>query len=234
MGFADDIAIVVSDQDIGRLVDKTNVALERISMWLHFRGLEMAPEKTEAMMVTTRRAGHLEVEVEGIRIALSRKVKYLGVWLDTLLTFGPHVRETAAKAERTVAALTRLMPNIGGPGEFKRRILYHVAQSVILYGAPIWRDAMGVNTYKNILTSIQRKMTLRVIRAYRTVSAAAAAVLSSIPPIHLIVDERGRIDTREPRGSGGQKGRAGKNSGAMAIRMGKGGRSSTVDQGSDP
>ncbi|KAG5878864.1 hypothetical protein JTB14_006852 [Gonioctena quinquepunctata] len=40
------------------------------------------------------------------------------------------------------------------------------------------------------LTRVQRKMTIRICSAYRTVSAEEAGVLSGVPPIELLIQER--------------------------------------------
>ena len=49
--------------------------------------------------------------------------KYLGVTQDSMLCLWPHIREVTAKAEARIAALSRLMRNVGGPWSFKRRLL---------------------------------------------------------------------------------------------------------------
>lgn len=135
------------------------------------KGLQIAPEKTEAVQLRFGRRKTIEhLEIAGRRIALSTTVKYLGVVLDSTVTFGPHIRQAAFKAEAAVRSLMRLMPNIGGPGERKRRILGVVAQSIMLYGAPVWAKTMGMASYRGALQRVQRMVALRVCRAYRTVS----------------------------------------------------------------
>ncbi|KAG5878138.1 hypothetical protein JTB14_003906 [Gonioctena quinquepunctata] len=97
----------------------------------------------------------------------SDRVKYLGVVLDDLQTFGEHTKAAVRKAEASTAALSRLMPNIGGPSSGKRAVLSGVAHSVLLYGAPIWYGAMRVGTYRKRMESAQRRVLLRVASAYR-------------------------------------------------------------------
>lgn len=61
------------------------------------------------------------------------EAKYLGIWLDDNLIFGEHVRRAREKAERSLAALMRLMPNVGGLGPASRVMLYCVVQFIVLY-----------------------------------------------------------------------------------------------------
>lgn len=45
-----------------------------------------------------------------------------------------------------------------------------------------------------LLASLQRKVLLRVVMAYRTVSTVAVPVLAATLPIHLLAEERSAMD----------------------------------------
>ncbi|KAG5875562.1 hypothetical protein JTB14_038138 [Gonioctena quinquepunctata] len=83
---------------------------------------------------------------------------------------GKHIRRTSKKAEERVAALGRIMPNIGGPMYDKRKALQGMVRSILLYGAPIWYKDMRVISYKNRIKRADRKRLLRLASAYRTAS----------------------------------------------------------------
>ncbi|XP_060874648.1 uncharacterized protein LOC132948261 [Metopolophium dirhodum] len=99
-------------------------------------------------------------------------MRYLGVELDTRLSFTKHVQQASLKASQSALAIGRLMPNIGGPSQSKRALLGSVANSKMLYASPVWA-ARGTKTAKNRLAMAraQRTVALRTIRAYCTVSA---------------------------------------------------------------
>lgn len=104
-----------------------------------------------------------------------------------------------AKATKTAQALSRIMPNVGGPSTSKRKLVTSVVHSQLLYAAPIWVPLLDKrpnsvipikgNTAKHI-ESAQRLMGLRVTRAYRTVSFKAATLVASMIPITLLAKER--------------------------------------------
>ncbi|XP_045481810.1 uncharacterized protein LOC123685953 [Harmonia axyridis] len=85
--------------------------------------------------------------------------------------------------------MRRLLPNIGGPSYFKRRVLCTILHSVLLYAAPVWRAAIKRDKQKLELVKMQRRGLLRVVCAYRTVSAEAVQVIAGYPPIDLIFAE---------------------------------------------
>ncbi|XP_074036343.1 uncharacterized protein [Leptinotarsa decemlineata] len=139
VGFADDVALVVTAKKEKLLMNQANRALLRVSRWMKSKRLQLALQKTEAVLLTRKRKlKTIKFDVEGIIISPSKSIKYLGVWIDTKLTFTDHVNKSILKAEKTVNALSNLMPNVGGPKASKRRLLSSVVHSQILYGAPCW------------------------------------------------------------------------------------------------
>ena len=117
-------------------------------------------------------------------------INYLAVQLDRRLSFGEHLKIAAAKAIQCGANLARLMPNIGGPREAKRRLVASVVHSKLLYASPVWANALQNHAIQRRLFSAQRLVALRIVSAYRTVSTSAVLVLASVPPIDLLAEER--------------------------------------------
>ena len=58
--------------------------------------------------------------------------------MDRRLSFGEHPKIAANKTIQCGAKLARLMPNIDGPREAKRRLVASVVYSKLLYAAPVW------------------------------------------------------------------------------------------------
>jgi len=68
--------------------------------------------------------------------------------------------------------------------EKKRKLYANTVSSVILYGAPIWSEAIGLSSCENNC-KVQRTLAIRVIAGYRTISADAALLLARIVPVAL-------------------------------------------------
>ncbi len=63
----------------------------------------------------------------------------------------------------------------------------NIAMSVLLYGAPIWADAINVKEYERAeMVLVLRKAALRV-------SKEAVCVLAGIPLMVIVADERKRV-----------------------------------------
>lgn len=138
IGFADDILVIVQGKTCAAVEDQMNTALNSISNKISTLNLTLAVEKTEAVMFRRKYKDDTPfIALNGALVSMKRSIKYLGIVIDYNLNFNQHVEATAAKAERTLTALSRLMPNVGEPKESLRKLLVSVIHSVILYGAPV-------------------------------------------------------------------------------------------------
>lgn len=191
VAFADDLALIVTSRTLETLRITCQDSVRRTRHWLIGKGLELAAHKTEAILFTRRRnVEPPQLVIGGYRIEFSKSIRYLGVQLDHKLTFVEHTERAAAKAARVAEELARLMPNIGGPKTSRRKLFNEVVHSTLLYGAPIWADAMRLERARSNLARVQRRSLLRVAAAYRTVSEDAILVLTASPPIDLLALER--------------------------------------------
>lgn len=191
LAYADDLLFVIEGGDDIEVISRAERTLKMMEEWIKPRGLEIAAQKTELLIVRgPRNTETIKINFMGEEILPKTEMKYLGVVFQKKLQFAKHVKYTAEKAAEKQAAFMRLMPNIGGPGYNKRRLLCGVVHSTLLYAAPVWREVLKIKEHKDTMTSVQRVALLRVISGYRTVSALAAQVVAGFPPIDLMVAER--------------------------------------------
>lgn len=194
IGFADDIAIVVSAKHLYEIEMIANEVIAIVKDWLEDVGLELAEHKTEAVLISSRKKRETVSFKVGNHVIKSKEaVKYLGIMLDDRLNFKSQIDYTCGKASRVYSALSNMLPNVGGPRSSRRLLLSRVVSSVLLYGAPIWSGALDVKGNRRRLAQVHRLSTLRVISAYRTTSEEAAYVIAGMVPIDIMADEAKRI-----------------------------------------
>lgn len=201
VGFADDVAIVTVAKHIHEIEAVTSEAIERIRRWLESAGLELADHKTEAVLITGRKQTEtMTIRVGRERIESKRSLKYLGVLLDDRLNFRIHIGYCSEKAAKVQGALSRILPNIGGPKQERRLLLTRVVSSVLLYAAPVWAGVLKAQEARRRLTRPYRIAALRAISGFRTISDEAAFVLAGMIPIDILADEMSRIYDRRTGG----------------------------------
>jgi len=200
VAFADDVTLTVTGRTTDILEDRANEALEKVSTWMKANDLKLAVDKTECVMLTKKR-GYKEpiFTLNGTIVQPKESFRYLGIELSKILGYRTHIQAAAVKAGKTASALQRILPNVRGARQCKRRIMASTVQNQLLYGAQIWAGALRYENNVNTLLGPQRQMTLRVAMAYRTVSTQAIMVVAGMIPVHLLAKERQRmyIHTKE-------------------------------------
>lgn len=167
IGFADDIAVVVVAMTIEKITEVADESIRTIYDWLKATGLELASYKTEALLISSRKkVERITVTVDGHEIVSQPTIKNISITIDARLTFTQHLEAASDKTAKVGTALSRLMPNIGGPTQSRRLVLLvSVITSIMLYGALIMADAMLVKSYARKLSTVNRRSVLRVASA---------------------------------------------------------------------
>jgi len=65
-------------------------------------------------------------------------IRWLGVWLEDMLTLNDHMKKTLAKARRVQNRVRSLMMKKGLSSEGCKRIQVAAVQAVALYGSELW------------------------------------------------------------------------------------------------
>lgn len=199
VAYVDDAAIVITARTMELAQFALDQAMRRVLEWMRSHGLQLVIPTTEIVMLTRRRIPTILPMTIGDEVLQTQSSAwYLGVRIDTKLTYGEHIRGVCDKAAKATVALSRLMANVGRPRPARRRLHMSTVQSMLLYGAEMWATAMDIRKYRSRMVSVQRQGALRVACCYRTVSAPAALVAAGIIPIDLLAKERREIYDASP------------------------------------
>lgn len=139
------------------------------------------------LMGTKFRDGQHAVQVGLDRVPVAHCIKYLCLRLDPNWTFRKHFRQLLIKVGRTAASIGRIMPNLRGPEELRRRLYANVMMFMILYGAPIWATAVTEDEkLRRSIQSVQRRVGLKVCSGYCTLSHVTVGLLARLLPIDIV------------------------------------------------
>lgn len=197
--YADDTLIVSRSNSLFDAIVKINIQIARVTRHIKRLGLVVAENKTEAILFSRRKKIVMpSVRVGSVDVPVGSSMKYLGVILDSSWSFRQHLSYVENKASKAVRALNRLMPNLRGPGERKRRLYATIVTSIVMYAVPVWGGNFitAQDRISRPLRRLQRAVAIRVIASYRTASFDAATVLARIPPWKLEASMRCRVFSR--------------------------------------
>ena len=187
-GFADDISLYNSGSCESAVYELTQRSLGVVEEWCQESGLLVNPSKTSVVRFTKRRKlTDVNLKLFNQSLKLDKTVKYLGVTIDSTLTWLPHLSCVTEKATRSFWAC-RSMVGRTWP-EMARWLYNQVILPRITYGATVWWPAVNKVTCISKLNSIQRMANLTITGAMRSTPSAAMDVLVGLLPLHIKVRE---------------------------------------------
>lgn len=207
LAYADDLAVLIKAGTIPLAKMRAEDAYGRINQWTNRHGIALEPTKTEAMIVRGRkRPPEITLDLGGHSCTTTKAAKYLGVWVATNKGYATHAKQAAEKAVKKVDTIRGIMANTKGPTEKIRRVICTAARAALRYGAELWGPRLTQTSW-GLITSAERKMALRCIAGYRTVSAAAAEVLASATPTRHLYGPTDAYQAWQTEWSSSDKGR---------------------------
>jgi len=167
ISFVDDVAWVVEGEDVGQCTQRLEGCAKETQIWVKEHACQFDIEKTE-MILFTRKRNNKEPKMKAkIRVG-NHEVQYnkeatrwLGVWLDSMLTLNDHTKKTFAKARRAQSRVRSWMMKKALLPEGCQRIQVAAVQAVALYGAELWWKGQknGAQEVQQILNKQGRRIT---------------------------------------------------------------------------
>ncbi|XP_055931941.1 uncharacterized protein LOC129962227 [Argiope bruennichi] len=167
------------------------ITLDFVSDWAKNHKLEFNAIKSK-VMVLERRENHVRnnnLTLNGIPLCYVKELKYLGIVLDSKFSWKQHILHLSNKCEKILFGLSRVARNSFGLKSNVSSLIYKQGiVPFICYGSRIWSTALKKKINCRLLRKIQRRILLRVISGYRTISYEAVFSISGFPPIDIFIN----------------------------------------------
>jgi hypothetical protein len=125
---------------------------------------------------------------------LTATLKYLGIIMDHKVTFKEHIAYVTDRCVKLIRGLSRAAKVTWGIKHDAIKNIYKGAiLPLLLYGAPVWIEAMKHEYNKRKCIRIQRLINIQTAKAFRTTSNEALCILTGITPITIKTEEADRI-----------------------------------------
>lgn len=190
--FADDLAIIIPGTCRSTMRSIANSYLSTIDKWCRDNGLKLSVLKTTAMLFTRKMTTFSPLRINGTNIEYSDTVKYLGVTLDSKLTWLPHINLKLSQATKLLFSTKCCIGKQWGINPGNMRWLYlQVILPILTYGAIVWSKALeNNNSLITKLASLQRLATLSITGGKQTTATANLDIMAGIQPLHLTIKQK--------------------------------------------
>ena len=185
-GYADDICLLAVGKFPNTVSGLIQWALGTVEAWCGEHGLSVNPDKTGLVVFTRKRklSGFFQPRLFGKVLQRSMSVKYLGVILDSRLTWREHVAVKVKKAHNSLWACRRVCGRGWGLGPRVVHWLYvSVIRPSVTFASLVWWPGCQTACAKNKLSKIQRLACLGITGAMRTTPTHALEALICLPPL---------------------------------------------------
>jgi len=198
LSFVDDLGWVATGSNVNQVVTKLEECAAKSIEWASQRGLQYDTAKTEAALFTRRRGykKHLEPTLTAkIRVGdgfirfNKQATRWLGVWMDTRLTFKEHHNRCMKTARGDKARLRTLTKTYGVVPESVRAVQIACVQAVTLYGSEVWWDPKDVGRREN-LQLLLNGQARSILGALPTTPRGALMRQAGLSPVPVILDSR--------------------------------------------
>ena len=149
-------------------MEKTiNKELKKLSLWLNVNRLALNISKTNFVIFAAKNKAIKNVTLLLNKMAIQQVeyVKYLGVLIDSRLTFTHHVNSVSKKMSRMVGLMYRIRKCVNNKTMFL--IYYSLIYPHLLYGVPIWGNAN--DTHLAPLKRLQKKAIRLILNKERNI-----------------------------------------------------------------
>ena len=160
--FADDTFIIYNSKKLKTIETVINTELKQVIKWLGLNKLSLNTAKTELILFHSKRRlidfYSFSIRFNGIELSQVDNVKYLGMYLDSHLSWEYHLHELSKKLSRANGILSKLRYN--APFDICLQVYYSIFYSHLIYGCNVWGLATDDNIEKIV---ILQKKCIRIL-----------------------------------------------------------------------
>ncbi len=196
-GFADDmalVAVVLAPKPVGgrqgfdadTLREVTQKSLLAINEWCKDSGLKLSMLKTHSVMFTKRRNWSFSrpLMVEGTEIEVKNSTKFLGLILDSKLSWNDHIEYLCKKSKGILMQCRKAVgPTWGFKPQTMRWIYNAIVKPTMSYGATIWINGTKTKKNQDLLNRVQRLGNILITGALPSTPGTALNVITNTIPI---------------------------------------------------
>ena len=198
--FADDLVILISGICKTTVQEISQRHLTNINRWCASKGLNLSALKSKAILFTNKRDNMLTnpLMVGNNQVPQVTDTMYLGVTIDSKLSWGMHIQAKCTKAVQHLQACNRAVGKTWGISPSGTRWIYNqIILPSLGYAALAWQHRLDEAHYiKTKMQAIQRHASIMISRGLKSTPLENLEIMAGIKPIDLKLKELAILSAR--------------------------------------
>ena len=156
--FVDDASFIIANGDETKFKFNTNEIFNEINKWFHGNLLMLNDEKTYILQFLTKTNHEIKMQVlfSNRKITTTESLRFLGLTIDTSLTWKHHIGELLSRLNKACYAIRLIKPFMSL--DVLRSTYFPYVHSIISYGIIFW----GNSSHSEDIFKIQKRI-IRII-----------------------------------------------------------------------
>ena len=195
IGFADDCCILLHRKHINHAMSLIQRIVDQLVAWGNTLGLTFNPTKTVCIQFTratdkTRKIPRNNLRINGMEVPLTTETRYLGVQIDSKLTWNAHFDMIVTKAKRYLRQLVGALSKYWGPQpRLVKWIFLAVVKPRLTYAAVVWAHSIQTITKRQRLGQLNRLVAMMLTPTRKTAPTAALEINHDLIPLEFALQE---------------------------------------------
>ena len=140
-------------------------------MWEKNWLMSFNPDKCEVIRITNKRKTiNAQYSIHGQVLQMTDKAKYLGITIDSKISWGPHINNITKKATNTLASLRRNISSC--PRNIRETSYKSLVRPQVEYASTVWDTS--IKSQAAAVEAVQRRAARYIMGDYRQESSVTA------------------------------------------------------------
>jgi hypothetical protein len=144
--------------------------MTKITAWAKNNKIKFNEVKSKSINVSRRKRKEnkdISIYINNKPIEQATKMKYLGLIIDNKFKFSEHISYTAERSSKIIHSLSKSATLTWGISHKALQTIYKGAiLSLLLYGAPVWAEAMKYENNRHKYIRVQRLINIKIAKLF--------------------------------------------------------------------
>ena len=168
--FADDTNIYYESSSLDNLERTVNSELNKLFLWLNVNRLSLNIDKTNFIVFHPYNKPikkRITIKINNKAIKEKEYIKYLGVLIDSTLSWKQHVSNISKKISRSIGIMYKLRPFL--PLNVLKNVYYSLVYSHIVYAIEVWGSTFKTEMDKILILQKKAMLLMTFMDSYPSI-----------------------------------------------------------------